>query len=442
MEKVDRLIIQGLILTLDREDTVIEDGAVAISGTDIVAVGPSPEITKWYQADEVLNATGQIVMPGLINAHTHNGMTLYRGLVDDQPLAEWLDTLWEAENQFVNPDNVRLGAQLAYVEMIRGGTTMSVDMYWHPDASAQAAHEVGFRLMTGPAFVDFETAPDRLAVDERIGRGREFLETYCNDPLIVPCVAPHGTYTVSPENLQKTQALADEFGVFLSTHASETADEVATVTEQYGRSPLMHLEHLGMLSERTVLAHCVHLPDKEIEMLAARKTVVVHCPLSNLKLGSGVAKVMKMREAGVTVLLGTDGPASSNDLDLWMAMRFAAVLHRGVNHHPTFNTAQDVIRSVTSDAADALGVGAIVGSLEAGKRADIILIDLNRPHLVPMYNPFSHLVYTIGRDDVNTVLVNGRVVMRDREMLTIDEEALLGEVNVIAQYIARATSGA
>jgi 5-methylthioadenosine/S-adenosylhomocysteine deaminase len=323
--------------------------------------------------------------------------------------------------------------------MIRGGTTMSVDMYWHPAASAQAAREAGFRLMNGPIFIDFDEAPDRIPVDQRIERGREFLEEYRDDPLIEPCVMPHTTYTVAPENLEKTHALADEFGVFWGTHASETVAEVSTVTDQYGRTPPRHLDHLGLLSDRTVLAHCVHLSDEEVDLLAERGTVAVHCPLSNLKIASGIAPVPRMRQVGVSVTLGTDGAASGNDLDMWLAMRLAAVVHRGVHGDPTFLPAPEVVNMVTCDAARALGLGDRVGSLEVGKRADVIIIDLNRPHLVPLYDVYSHLVYAVGRDDVSTVLINGQVVMRNRQLLTIDEEATMAEVRAMAQRIAEAT---
>jgi 5-methylthioadenosine/S-adenosylhomocysteine deaminase len=441
MDHIDKLIVHGLIVTVDDDEKLIEDGAIAISGTDIVAIGPFRELSPQYRAAEVIDAADHIVMPGLINAHAHNGMTLFRGLVDDMPFEPWLEVMLKAENRFVRPDTVKLGARLAYAEMIRGGTTMSMDLFWHPAASAQGAREAGFRLMNGPIFIDFDEAPDRIPVDQRIERGREFLEEYRDDPLIEPCVFPQSTYTVAPENLKKTRALADEFGVIWGTHVSETATEVSTVTDRYGRTPPRHLDHLGLLSDRTVLAHCVHLSDEEVDLLAERGAVAVHCPLSNLKLASGIAPLPRMRQAGVRVTLGTDGAASGNDLDMWLAMRLAAVVHRGVHGDPTFLPAPEVVKMVTSDAARALGLGDRVGSLEVGKRADIILIDLNRPHLVPLYDVTSHLVYAVGRDDVSTVLINGQVVMRNRQLLTIDNAATIAEVRAMGQQIAEAVLG-
>jgi 5-methylthioadenosine/S-adenosylhomocysteine deaminase len=436
MAVIDILIVHGTVITMNEEQIILADGAVAIKGSEIVAVGPTEELISQYQATEVVDASNQIVMPGLINAHTHNAMSLFRGLVDDEALETWLDILWKAENEFVNPEMVRIGSQLAYAEMIRGGITMSVDMYWHPDAAAAAAREMGFRLMNGPIFIDFENAPDGLAPQDRIPWGREYLLSLIDDPLIEPSVMPHGTYTVSPSSLEGMYALADEFDVMFITHASETKAELATVTEQYGRPPPMHLDQLGMLTERTLLAHCVHISDDEIELFAKRGVSVAHCPISNLKIGAGVARVIDMRQAGIPVLLGTDGAASSNDLDLWKVIRMASLLHRGVHLQPTFNTAPEVIAMATSQAAQALGMGGRIGSLEPGKHADIILIGLEHLHLIPLYDHLSHLAFSVGREDVNSVMIHGQMVMHERQLLTIDEEELKAEVRELAENIA------
>lgn len=433
----DKLIVHGLIVTMDEQLTVLEDGAVAIKDTQIVAVGPTVEIIAEYAKEntEIIDASGQLVMPGLINAHTHGADSLFRGLVDDLALEPWLERLWVAERKFVRPETVRLGAQLAQAEMIRGGTTMALDMFWYPEVGTQVAKEIGFRLMTGPVYFDF-AEPDNIPVEQRTARGREFLQQYQHDPLIIPCVTPHSTYTVSPQYLREAQALADEFGVFLSTHASETATEVQTIKQQYGQSPPRHLDELGMLTERTVLAHCVHLLPDEMELLAQRQTIVAHCPLSNLKLGSGVAPIPQMRRAGVCTTVGTDGPVSGNDLDMWLAMRLAAVLHKGVQQNPTLLSAREVVKMVTCDAAHALGLGDKIGSLTPGKQADVILIDLHHPHLTPRYDVYSHLVYTVGRADVSTVLIQGCIVMQNRRLLTVDEAEAMAAVQALAREIA------
>jgi 5-methylthioadenosine/S-adenosylhomocysteine deaminase len=436
MTEVDTLIVHATVITMDDARTLIEDGAVAIQGSKIFALGPTTELEEQFQAPTVIEARNQIVMPGLINAHAHNGMTLFRGLVDDEPLETWLDILWKAENAFISPEMVRIGSQLAYAEMIRGGITMSLDMYWHPDVGAEAARAMGYRLMNGPSFIELEESPDGFKPEDRIPWGRDYLQSLKDDPLIEACVLAHATYTVSPEHLQGMYALAQEFDLIFHTHASETKAEVATVLDMYGQTPPMHLDSLGMLTDKTLLAHCVHLSDEEIELFAERGSSVVHCPISNLKLGAGIARVPELRAAGVPVLLGTDGAASSNDLDLWKNIRMSSLLHRGAQLHPTFNPAPEAIAMVTSKAAQSLGMGDRIGSLEPGKNADLIMIGLEHLHLIPLYDPYSHLAYSVGREDVRSVMIHGRWVMQERELLTIDEDQLVSDVLEMSASIA------
>ncbi|MFQ5747749.1 MAG: amidohydrolase family protein [Gemmatimonadota bacterium] len=441
MREVDTLVRAGTLVTMDEAETVIPDAAVAISGGEIVGVGPEAEISGRFRGKEEIGGSDRIAMPGLINAHVHMADSLFRGLVEDLPLKPWLERLWVAERRFVSEESVRLGADLALAEMIRGGITTALDMFWFPESGALAAREAGFRLITGPLYFDFD-APDGLAADVRTERGREWLERWAHDPLIVPCVQPHNAMTVSPEYMREARALADEFGVLFHTHCAETAAEVASTRERFGTTPVGHLASLGVLDDRTALAHCIHLTDEDVDTLAGSGAAAIHNPLSNLKLGSGIMPLGKLRIAGVPVLLGTDGPVSGNDLDMWTAMRFAGLLQRGVHRDPDLTPSVDTLRMVTRDAARSLGLGALTGSIEAGKRADIILLETERPHLLPRYDVFAHLAYTVGRDDVATVLIDGRTVMRDRELLTLDERAAMDGVRALAEGVASFMAGA
>jgi 5-methylthioadenosine/S-adenosylhomocysteine deaminase len=435
MQTADTLIRGGLLVAMDAAERVIENAAIAISGGEIVALGPAAGLEERFQAAETIDASDHIVMPGLINAHTHMADSLFRSLVEDLALEAWLETLWTAERRFVAADTVRLGADLALAEMIRGGTTTALDMFFYPESTAAAAREVGFRLMTGPVYFTFGS-PDGKPPEERTESARAWIEEWMREPLLVPCVQTHNHLTVSPEDTQAARALADEYGIWLQTHCSETATEVATTREQFGKTPMRHLADLGVLTGRTVLAHCVHLTDEDVALLAGSGAAAVHNPLSNLKLGSGIADIDRLWKAGVPVLLGTDGPVSSNDLDMWTAMRFAGLLQRGVHEDPTLTPSRDIVRMVTRLAAEALGLGEVTGSLEVGKRADLILIDTRRPHLVPMFDVYSHLVYAVGRDDVSTVLIDGRIVMRERQLLTMNEGATINDSKALAREIA------
>ncbi len=431
-----KLITDGLVVTMDDAGTIHENGAVAIRDSAIVAVGSTVDVTAQFETDdaEVIDARGHLVLPGLINTHSHAADTLFRGFVDDLPLEPWLERLWSVESRFVRAETVRAAARLAFVEMIRGGITTALDMFFFANASTESARHVGFRLATGPTFFERKVVGTPSAKDS-LARCREFLEQYRRDPLIIPCVLAHSTYTVSPELLKECRALVEEFDVPFHTHVSETAAEVATVKEMHGTTPPRHLDSLGLVTAQSVFAHCVHLSQDEIDLFADRGATVAHCPLSNLKLGSGVAPIPSMTKAAVRVTLGTDGPVSGNDLDMWLAMRLTGVLHKGVNHDAAALPAAQVVRFATTDAAAALGLGDKIGSLEAGKRADVILIDLERPHLTPMYDVYSHLVYAVGRDDVRTVIINGRTIFREGRFTELDEAAVMAEVEEIAGEI-------
>ena len=433
--KASLLVLGGIVVTMDESSTVIEGGGVAIDGPRIVAVGPAGEIEAACRGEdtEIIDAGGRLVVPGLVNTHTHASDILFRGLVEDLPLELWLERLWQVERELVCPASVAAGARLAQAEMIRGGTTTALDMFFFPEEAVAVARQAGFRLATGPFFFD---SPDIDGIEprERAPRARELLEELRDEALIIPCMLAHSTYTVAPWLLEEARDLAAEFGTLFSTHVAETRAEVETVRRMHGCSPPHHLDRLGVLEVPNVLAHCVHLGDDEIGLLAERRSAVAHCPMSNLKLGSGVAPVPSFRRAGVRTTLGTDGPVSSNDLDLWSTLRLGAVLHKGVGEDPRLMSSREVFAHATIEGARALGMGERIGSIESGKEADLVIIDLDRPHLVPLHDVYAHLVYAVGRDDVRTVLIRGRAVMRDRRLTTIDERAAMEEV---AEFAAR-----
>ncbi|MDE2944674.1 MAG: amidohydrolase [Gemmatimonadota bacterium] len=435
MQPVDTLILGPLVVTMDAEERTLDAGAVAVRAGEIVAVGTREDL-EGCEAAETIDATGRLLMPGLVNAHTHLGDSLFRGLVEELPLEAWLERLWISEREFVSRESVELGARLSTAEMIRSGTTCALDMFWFPEAAADAAVGAGFRLVTGPIFFDFD-GPDGVSVEERVATGERWLERYAQEPLVTPCVQPHSQLTVSPEGLRAARDLADRAGALFHTHCSETATEVRQTVERFGRTPAAHFDELGILDERTVLAHCVHLSDDDFARIRRAGAAVLHNPLSNLKLGSGIAPVARMLEEGIPVALGTDGPVSSNDLDMWTAMRFAGLLQRGVHMDPVITPALEIVRMATTVGAEALGLGDRVGRLAEGYRADLILIDLDRPHLTPMYDVYGHLVYTVGRDDIRSVMVDGRWVLRDRGLETIDEAAVLADMTDLASAIDR-----
>ncbi len=426
MQPVDTLILGPLVVTMDAGEQILDVGAVAVRDGTIVAVGTRGDL-EGVTAAQMIDATGMLVMPGLVNAHTHLGDSLFRGLVEELPLEAWLERLWISEREFVSRESVELGARLSLAEMIRGGTTCALDMFWFPEAAADAALGAGFRLVTGPIFFDFD-GPDGVAAEGRIATGERWLERYASEPLITPCVQPHNQLTVSPEGLRAARDLAGRAGALFHTHCSETATEVRQTVERFGRTPAAHFDELGILDERTVLAHCVHLSDDDFARIRRAGAAVLHNPLSNLKLGSGIAPIARMLEEGIPVALGTDGPVSSNDLDMWTAMRFAGLLQRGVHMDPVLTPAREIVRMATTAGAEALGLGDRVGRLAEGYRADLILIDLDRPHLAPMYDVYGHLAYTVGRDDVRSVMIDGRWVMRDRSLATIDDATVIADM--------------
>lgn len=431
----DLLITGGLVVTMDEDWTTIQDGAVAVRNGAILAVGPTAELKALYQANQTIDAVGHAIMPGLINCHTHAPMTLFRGLADDLPLDIWLHQhIWPAEAWAVKPEMVYWGTLLAAAEMIQGGTTLFTDMYFFEDDVGKAAKQAGIRAVLGEALVDFPS-PNSKTPAEGLAYTEELLQKWAGDPLVRVSVQPHAPYSASADLMTRGKELADRYGAIYLSHVAETANEVAELKAKTGQTPPAYLDELGVLDHKTIFAHGIHLSDADIELLAERETAIAHCPQSNLKLASGAARLPQLLAAGVRLGLGTDGAASNNDLNMWGEINSATMLHKLVNNDPTAADARTVIKMATRAGADLLGMGEQLGSLEAGKRADLILIDLEQPHLVPLYNIYSHLAYAVNKADVSTVIIEGQVVMRDRQLLTVDERELLAKAREMAAEI-------
>ena len=440
MAKVDVILRGGVVVTMNPAFDVWQKGAVAVRGREIVAVGLAEEIGTAYEAAEVLDCTGQAVIPGLINAHTHVPMSLLRGMADDLRLDVWLlGYMMPVEREFVGPEYCRVGTLLSCAEMIRSGTTCFCDMYYFEDEVARATAEVGLRAILGETILKFP-APDAASYDESLAYCREFIERWRGHELIVPAVAPHAAYTGTVEMLQQSAALARQYDVPLLTHFSETTEEVEESRRLHGQTPVEYVNGLGLLEARVIAAHCVHVTEPEMRLLARKRVGVSHNPTSNLKLASGVAPVLRLRQAGVAVGIGTDGPGSNNDQDMFEEMRLAALLPKGVSYNPMALPARDTFAMATIEGARALKLDWLIGSLEPGKRADIAVVDLQGPHLTPRFalgpgNIYSQLVYAAKASDVRHVLVNGRFLMRERQLLTVDEAAVLAEAQRIAERI-------
>lgn len=433
-ERLDLLVRGGAVVTMDGQGTLYEEGYVAIRDGRIVAVGSgSPDLP----AAEVLEARGRAVMPGLVNAHTHAPMTLLRGLADDKELEDWLHNhMFPAEARNVTADFVGVGTRVALAEMIRGGTTTFGDMYYFEDKVASETEKAGMRGVLAQAILDFP-APDNKTWDAGLASVEKFASRWKGHPLVTPAVGPHAPYTVSPEHLKQAAALAERLDIPVVMHVAEAPSETGYTLKNYGARPIPYLEGLGFLSERLVAAHAVQVTDAEIATLAKHGVGVAHCPQSNMKLCSGVAPVPAMLQAGLRLGLGTDGAASNNDLDLWEEMDTCAKVQKVVTDDPTVVSAREALTMGTMGGARALHMEDRIGSLEVGKRADLILVDLEAPHMVPRYDLYSHLVYAAKASDVTHTLVDGRVLMRDRKLLTVDFEATRAEARRYAEQVAR-----
>jgi len=433
--KADTLIFNATLITMDKDLSVINKGAIAVSGNRILTLGSQTDLLAHYSAVDQVDAGGGIVMPGLINTHTHLAMVLLRGLAEDLALQPWLHKVWKAESAIMSPNNVEIGARLGLIESIMSGVTTAIDMYWYPERTARVAQSIGFRLANGPVFLDSNTAPDGILFSERGNYASEFMAEFQDDPLIIPMFMPHSTATDSPTALKQVKELSDKHNVMLNMHCAETEGEANDVYNRYGKTPVALLDSIGLLDKPTVLAHCVHVTQSEIEILAQKRVLVAHNPVSNLKLASGIAPVTEMLQAGVKVGIGTDGAQSSNDLNLWLPIRLAALLQKVQQQDASIIMAQQAVKMATIDAAIGMGLGDQIGSLEPGKKADLIILRKSAPHMVPMYNLYAQLVYAAGRDDVDNVMINGKWIMRNRELLTADLQDCLKRVNYLTAGI-------
>ncbi|MGB2717445.1 MAG: amidohydrolase family protein [Vicinamibacterales bacterium] len=433
----DILLTNAHVLTMDDAFTAYAPGSIAIKGSKILSVG---NIESAYEPLETVDCRGRVVLPGLVNAHTHAPMTLLRGLADDLRLDVWLmGYMMPVEREFVRPDFVALGTQLACAEMIRSGTTCFADMYYFEESVAEATAAAGLRALCAQTVLKFPS-PDAASFEDALDRARDFIARWRGHELILPAVAPHAPYTCTTDILRSCADLACEFDVPLHTHLSETSFEVEQSRREHGMPPVPWVKKQRLFDARVLAAHCVHVDEGEIRTLKDAGAGIAHNPTSNLKLGSGVAPIVKMLELGATVGIGTDGTASNNDLDMFEEMRLAALLAKGVSGDPTALPARQALLMATRLGARALHCDAITGSLEAGKRADLIVVDLNQPHNVPRFGRdpnsiYAQLVYASKASDVVDVMCNGRWLLRDRDLLTLDEEQLRSAAADIARRV-------
>ncbi|HEY3835277.1 MAG TPA: amidohydrolase family protein [Bryobacteraceae bacterium] len=437
-QPADLIVTARYVVTMDAQQHVIDDGAVAIRGERIAAVGKRSDIDRRFQAAQHLDKGDAIVMPGLINTHAHAAMSLFRGIADDLNLQDWLTKfIFPAEKKNVSPEFVRWGTRLACLEMLLGGVTTYTDMYYYEDMVAATTREAGMRGVLGETVIGFPVN-DAANPAAALKAAEGFIRHFHNDSLIVPAVAPHAPYTNSDETLKSCRILASRYNAPVLIHLSETKKENDDSMREHHMTPAQRLDGLGFFRGRTVVAHAVWVTDGDIAILKRNNTGVAHCPSSNMKLASGAAPVVKMLERGLNVGLGTDGPAgSNNDFDLFEEMDLAAKLQKLTTGDPRALPARTAVAMATITGAKALGMEKEIGSLEAGKRADLITIRLDRPHAVPMYDVYSQLVYALKASDVVDVVVNGRVVVRDAKCLTIDAPATIAKAREYGLKIAQ-----
>jgi len=438
MLNADCIISADYVLPMDESLSVLRNGAVAIRDAEISDIGESAAILKRYRTEQHIQKPDCILLPGLINTHTHAAMVYFRGIADDLPLNDWLNKhIWPAENRWLGPEFISDAIGLACLEMLKGGITAYNDMYFFEDEAGKVTKKMGMRAVLGSGILDF---PSRSGSgpDEYIANAVSLIEKWKGDELIVPCIAPHALYTCGPETLQRAKAVAEKYEVPVHIHLSETEWEVREVRARHGKRPAEYLESLGFLDETVLAAHCVWLEDSEIELLANRKVGVSHCMESNLKLASGFAPVAAMITGGVKVTFGTDGAASNNDLNILSEMSTTAKVHKALSQNPTVLDAKTVLRMATRWGAEVLGLGNKIGSLEKGKAADMISVNIDKPHLTPLYDVYSHIVYAAMASDVDMVMVNGKVLVNGGMLMTADESEILHKARMWGEKIRAA----
>lgn len=428
MKNCDLIIKGKYVLTMDNKMSAFNDGFVAVNGGEIIEIG-AREILEKYNSKKIINAGSSIIMPGMINTHTHAAMAYFRGIADDLPLITWLEKhIRPAESKYANKSFIKKSSELACLEMIKSGITCFNDMYFFEEETARAAAQAGMRACVGEAVLDFPT-PSCKNSQETLKKTEEMILKYKNSELISVAAAPHSIYVCSKENLIKAKELADKYSVNLHIHISEIKKENEDCLRDNKKSPVKYLDELGILDNKTIAAHNIWLDGADIEIYKNRQVKISHCPISNMKLATGVMNFKKMNESGVIISLGTDGAASNNTLDLFSDMRVCALLAKINNLNPEIASAPEIVKIATINGAKTLGMNNKIGSLEIGKKADIITINLDKPHLLPIYNPYSHLVCAVNSSDVENVIINGKLVMQNRKVFGLDEEKILKEAN-------------
>jgi 5-methylthioadenosine/S-adenosylhomocysteine deaminase len=432
----DIVIHNGVVITVNSDFDIIENGVVCITQEKLERIETRADDTPLPEAEQIIDAKGGIIMPGLVNTHTHLPMTLFRGLADDLPLAVWLgEFIFPCEAKYLTPETVRLGTLLACAEMILSGTTTCCDGYFLEDDVASALYISGIRGVLGQGVIDFP-APGVPDPSNNIRNAAGFVEKWQDvSPLITPSIFCHSPYTCSEETLKKAKAACNSKGLLFQIHAAETKNEYNRIQTEQHTTPIKYLDRIGMLDQNTLIVHGIWLDSDDIEIIAKRRSKVSHNPQSNMKLASGIAPVSGLLRAGVAVGLGTDGCASNNDLDLFREMDTAAKLHKVNLLDPTVMDARTVLKMATIDGAKAIGLDKDIGSIEAGKQADVIIIDTEKPHLVPMYHPVSHIVYAVQGSDVRDVIVAGRILVKDQKLLTLNLEDTLKKIAAISRMI-------